>query len=50
MKIRLSLTLSIERAARPHPETPPHVDESAGALVEQIGQRRYLGFTPEEPA
>lgn len=49
MKIRLSLSLSIERH---HPTTadadPPHMLESSGSLVETVPQPRYVGFQPEE--
>lgn len=46
--MRIRLTLEITRSPRREPESPsPEIFESSGAPVEQIGQPRYLGFTPE---
>jgi len=47
MRIRLALTLDFTRS--PKPAEPTETFESQGAYLEQIGQRRYIGFTPEEP-
>lgn len=44
MRIRLSLTLDIDRAPKPEDETR----EYQGALVEMSPQPRMIGFTPEE--
>lgn len=43
MRIRLSLTLDLDRATKPEPETR----EFTGALVEMAPQPRMIGFQPE---
>lgn len=43
--MRIRLTLEITRS--PKPAEPSETFESQGSLVEQIGQPRYSGFTPE---
>lgn len=49
MRIRLSLTLEITRSPRrAELPAPAETFESQGALLEQIGQRRFVGFRPEE--
>lgn len=49
MRIRLILEITRSRKPEPTPE-PSETFESQGALVEQIGQPRYVGFVPEEHA
>lgn len=50
MKIRLTLTLLIERKRETRDVEPPHVFESQGSLVETSPQPRFLGFQPEDRA
>lgn len=47
MRIRLALTLTIERRP-PEPPQAPENFESQGSLVETRPQPRYVGFTAEE--
>lgn len=49
MRIRFKVSLTIERAKPPQSTEPPEYREvdMGGAMVEQIGQPRYFGFTPE---
>ncbi|UVK61338.1 hypothetical protein SEA_GINGERBUG_3 [Microbacterium phage Gingerbug] len=49
MRLRLSITLDVERR-KPEPVEEPHdTFESNGALVDMAPQPRYpLGFAPEE--
>jgi hypothetical protein len=44
--VRIRLTIDITRTPKPTPDNP-ETFESNGSLVEQIGQPRYAGFTPE---
>lgn len=48
MRLRLTLTLDLERR-KPQPVEEPHETfESQGALVQDVAQPRYpLGFVPE---
>lgn len=46
MRIRLSLTLSVDREPKREPE--PETREYTGALVEMSPQPRMIGFTSEE--
>jgi len=49
MRLRFTVSLTFERAKPPQPIEQPEYREvdMGGAMVEQIGQPRYFGFTPE---
>ena len=50
MRIRLSLTLRVDREPKPEPEAHERTGESVdtGAIVEMSPQPRMIGFTSEE--
>jgi len=48
MRLRLTLTLHLERTQRATTPEPPHTIESQGSLIETSPQPRYIGFQPED--